>query len=75
MFLFWLFLIIVIVGLLLLATAYIFSNTVVRGRRQPIVHTPKEYGMEFEDVYSWWHAQGDRSLQQLEFACRLVEGL
>jgi pimeloyl-ACP methyl ester carboxylesterase len=47
--LWWLYLIL-IVGLFLLTTAYVFSNTIVRGRRQPIVRTPKEYGMDFEDV-------------------------
>ncbi|MBN1888738.1 MAG: hypothetical protein JW850_12145 [Thermoflexales bacterium] len=33
-----------------LATAYIFSDIVIHSRRQPIVRTPQEYGMAFENV-------------------------
>jgi pimeloyl-ACP methyl ester carboxylesterase len=33
-----------------LITAYIFSNTVLYSRRQPIVRTPREYGMAYEDI-------------------------
>jgi pimeloyl-ACP methyl ester carboxylesterase len=47
---FWIFLILVFAAVALFVTAYIFSNTIIHGRRQPIVHTPKEYGMAYEDV-------------------------
>jgi pimeloyl-ACP methyl ester carboxylesterase len=33
-----------------LATSYIFSGIVIHSRRQPIVRTPQEYGMAFENV-------------------------
>jgi alpha/beta superfamily hydrolase len=46
----WLLLIPLLAGAALFVTAFVFSNTVVRGRRQPIVRTPKAYGMDYEDV-------------------------
>jgi len=36
--------------LIFLVMGYIFSNTVLYSRRQPVVRTPQEYGMAYEDV-------------------------
>ena len=41
--------IIAIVAMILISS-YIFSGIVMYSRRQPIVRTPKEYGMAYEDV-------------------------
>lgn len=43
-------LILLIVVSLPLIAGYIFSNTVLHAQRQPIVQTPQDYGMTYEDV-------------------------
>lgn len=43
-------LIIVFIAILILIVSYIFSETVIHSRRQPIVRTPQEYGMAYENV-------------------------
>jgi esterase/lipase len=46
----WILLILAVILLFLLLAGFIFSGVVMHPHRQPIVRTPKEYGMEFEDI-------------------------
>lgn len=43
-------LLIVLLVSVVLVISYVFSGVVVHSRRQPIVRTPQEYGMSYEDV-------------------------
>ena len=40
----------VILAAVVLITSYVFAGIVLHSRRQPIVRTPQEYGMPYEDV-------------------------
>ncbi|MFC2036455.1 alpha/beta hydrolase [Chloroflexota bacterium] len=41
---------IVILMAAVLATSYMFAGIVIHSRRQPVVRTPHEYGMSYEDI-------------------------
>jgi uncharacterized protein len=50
MFYTWMLIILAIILLFLLLAGFIFSNVVMYPHRQPIIRTPKDYGMEYEDI-------------------------
>jgi len=43
-------LLILLLAAIVLTISYVFSGIVIHSRRQPIVRTPQEYGMAYEDV-------------------------
>jgi pimeloyl-ACP methyl ester carboxylesterase len=43
-------LLIILLAAAVLVISYIFSGMVIHSRRQPIVRTPQEYGMPYEDI-------------------------
>ncbi|MBI9050855.1 MAG: dienelactone hydrolase family protein [Anaerolineaceae bacterium] len=46
----WISIILTVILLFLLLAGFIFSSVVMYSHRQPIVRTPKDYGMEYEDI-------------------------